>query len=83
MTVKKGVSDPGWLDPDDAPEWTDDMFDRAEVKIGDQVIRRGRPKGSGTKASVTLRIDRDIIDHFRAEGPGWQTRINEVLRRAL
>jgi uncharacterized protein (DUF4415 family) len=31
---------------------------------------------------VSLRIDRDVLDHFQAEGPGWQDRINDALRRA-
>ena len=30
----------GWTDPDDAPEWTDDMFDRAEFSIGENVVRQ-------------------------------------------
>jgi uncharacterized protein (DUF4415 family) len=46
------------------------------------VRRVGRPKGSGTKELVTLRIDRDVLDRFRADGPGWQTRLNDVLRAA-
>jgi uncharacterized protein (DUF4415 family) len=31
---------------------------------------------------VTLRIDQDVLEHFRATGPGWQDRINDVLRKA-
>lgn len=31
-----------WRDPDDSPEWTDEMFDRADVHQGDRLIRRGR-----------------------------------------
>jgi len=42
--------------------------------------RAGRPVGSGSKTQITLRIDTAIIDKFKATGPGWQTRINEVLR---
>jgi len=42
--------------------------------------RAGRPLGGGTKTQVTLRIDTDILEKFRASGTGWQTRINEVLR---
>jgi uncharacterized protein (DUF4415 family) len=41
--------------------------------------RRGRPPGSD-KESTTIRFDRDILDAFRAGGPGWQTRINAALR---
>lgn len=44
--------------------------------------RRGRPVGSD-KESTTIRLDRDILEAFRAEGPGWQTRINAALREWL
>jgi uncharacterized protein (DUF4415 family) len=37
------------------------------------------PQKSPTKAAVSLRLDRRIIDHFRATGAGWQTRLNDVL----
>ncbi len=43
-------------------------------------LRRGRPLGSGTKVQVTLRIDEDVVEKFKASGSGWQTRINEVLK---
>ncbi len=41
-----------------------------------------KPALPGTKEMVTLRIDRDVLEHFQAGGPGWQERINEALRRA-
>jgi uncharacterized protein (DUF4415 family) len=71
----------GWVDPDDAPELTDEWFDKADFMIGEKVIRRGRPPGS-SKNLVSLRLDKDVIDHFRATGRGWQTRMNEALRKA-
>ncbi|MCK8457222.1 MULTISPECIES: BrnA antitoxin family protein [Sphingomonas] len=45
---------------------------------------RGRPKGSVTsgKSLVSLRLDNDVLERFRASGPGWQSRINETLRAA-
>ena len=81
MSASKPSSESNWVDPDDAPEWTDEMFDRAELRIGDTVIRRGRPPGS-TKTQVSLRLDKDVIAAFRAQGPGWQSRMNEALRKA-
>lgn len=36
----------------------------------------------GIKEQVTLRIDQDVLEHFQAEGPGWQDRINAALRKA-
>ena len=81
MTASKHTTESNWVDPDDAPEWTQDMFDRAEIRIGDKVIRRGRPPGS-TKRLVSLRLDQAVLDAFRASGPGWQSRINQALRKA-
>ena len=47
---------------------------------------RGRgergPQKAPTKQQVTLRLDRDVVERFRATGEGWQRRINEALRRA-
>ena len=81
MTESNVVTESSWVDPDDAPELDDDWFDRAEIRIGEKVIRRGRPPGSA-KAQVSLRLDQDVIAAFRAQGPGWQSRMNEALRKA-
>ncbi|MDH4172242.1 MAG: BrnA antitoxin family protein [Betaproteobacteria bacterium] len=43
---------------------------------------RGRPRKEIPKAQVTLRLDAEVIEHFKAGGPGWQTRINAALKRA-
>jgi uncharacterized protein (DUF4415 family) len=45
--------------------------------------RRGRPKLASPKQQVTLRLDSDVLQHFRAGGAGWQTAINETLRKAI
>jgi uncharacterized protein (DUF4415 family) len=81
MSKNNAASKSVWIDPDDAPEWTDEMFDRADLMIGDTVIRRGRPAGE-TKTQVSLRIDNDVLAAFRAEGPGWQSRMNAALKKA-
>ncbi|MEM7462594.1 MAG: BrnA antitoxin family protein [Pseudomonadota bacterium] len=71
---------------DDNPEWTEADFKRA--KSGNEIFgelgipvppKRGRPPADVTKKQVTLRLDADIIEHFKSDGPGWQTRINEAL----
>jgi uncharacterized protein (DUF4415 family) len=36
----------------------------------------------GVKELVSLRIDQDVLEHFQADGPGWQDRINDALRKA-
>ena len=40
------------------------------------------PSLPGAKETVSLRIDRDVLDHFQEAGPGWQERINDALRAA-
>jgi uncharacterized protein (DUF4415 family)/uncharacterized DUF497 family protein len=71
-----------WVDPDDAPEWTAEQFERADVYHGNRLIRVGRPPSANPKQALKLRIDPDVVEYFRATGPGWQTRINDTLRRA-
>ena len=90
MTANRKDGESEWIDPDDAPEWTDEMFERAAIWHGDQPIRpaqgmrtRGRPKLENPKRQVTLRLDAEVLDGFRETGPGWQGRINEALKKAL
>lgn len=83
MSESKHDTESTWVDPDDAPELDDAWFQRAELRVGDTVIRPGRPKAGATKVSTTVRFDADIIDAFRADGPGWQTRMNHALRQWL
>ncbi|WP_298961553.1 BrnA antitoxin family protein [uncultured Methylobacterium sp.] len=44
---------------------------------------RGRPRADVTKVAVKLRLDPDIVESYRAGGPGWQTRMNDVLREGM
>ena len=69
-----------WVDPDDAPELTDEWFERADVHQNGRLISRGRPPLESPKQRVTLRLDEDVVAALRASGPGWQTRVNAVLR---
>ena len=88
--MKKRNTKTSWVDPDDAPELTDEFFERAQFAIGDKVIRPangtltkpGRPKSANAKKSVHLRLSPDVLAWFRKTGPGWQTRIDETLRKA-
>lgn len=41
------------------------------------------PQGAESKKQVTLRLDADLVDRFRASGAGWQTRLNATLRKAV
>jgi uncharacterized protein (DUF4415 family) len=74
-------------DPDN-PEWTAKDFNRSrwlkDVKpeFAEAAAQfRGRPRLERPKVQVTLRLDADVIDAFRSEGRGWQSRINDVLLR--
>lgn len=40
------------------------------------------PQRNPTKQQVTLRLDQDVLRHFRSKGPGWQSHINKSLRKA-
>jgi uncharacterized protein (DUF4415 family) len=72
-----------WTDPDDAPELGDEFFQQANQYDGERLVKRGRPAGTGMKSSTTVRFDTDIVEAFRAGGPGWQTRMNQALREWL
>ena len=52
--------------------------------LAELVRKRGQrgPQKTPTKQQVTLRLDKDVVERFRATGEGWQRRINEALRRA-
>lgn len=79
MNASKHATPAAWTDPDDAPELTDEFFQRADEYAGDKLVRRGRPAGSD-KTSTTVRFDNDVLDAFRATGPRWQTRLNAAVR---
>ena len=68
------INQAAWSDPDAHP-LTDAEWSQAQP-----LMRRGRPLGSGSKTQVTLRLDTDVLESFKATGAGWQTRINDALR---
>ncbi|MDB5652403.1 MAG: hypothetical protein JWQ94_16 [Tardiphaga sp.] len=79
---KASAARDSWVDPDEAPELTDEMLDRAEIRIDGRVVQAGRPPlGDQPKSSVTLRLDADVLASYRATGAGWQTRLNADLRK--
>jgi uncharacterized protein (DUF4415 family) len=91
MSENNDATKPNWVDPDDAPEWGDEVFERAEIRDGEKVLRqasgtltrRGRPRSPNPKRQVTLRLDSDVLDKLRGAGPGWQRRINDILRKSV
>ncbi len=73
-------------DPD-APEITAEDWARARpaIEVEPELVewsrrRRGKQKAP-TKRLVSIRLDEDIVAHFRSGGPGWQTRLNDRLRQ--
>lgn len=93
MTRKQRDSASAWIDPDDAPDLTEADMAQGTWRIGGRVVspaearkavaRRGRPAGSGTKESTTIRFDKDVLEAFKSGGPGWQSRMNAALREWL
>ncbi len=77
MLAKQPPGSPD-LDPDDAPELTVAMLDRAEVFDGDAFVRRGRgrPPLDAPKEKINVRLDAAVLRRLRSSGPGWQTRVN-------
>lgn len=82
--INRGIA----LDPD-APELQDEWFSRARpaAEVVPHIVEeyrrtRGKQK-KPVKERVSIRLDADVTEHFRAGGPGWQTRLNETLRRAV
>jgi len=73
-------------------EWTDEDFRRARPAsevlpelvgpeaASEMLKARGRPKAARPKVHVNIRLDADVLESFKATGPGWQTQINKVLR---
>ncbi len=87
------------IDDPDSPELTADMvrrmrplreFPELHRKIMDAVEQaraqkreRGRPKLEHPKLQVTLRLDEEVVNSFKEDGPGWQGRINETLKKTV
>jgi len=75
ITLKSRKTTSGKIVDRDNPPWTEEM-------LGPAVVRRGRgPQKAPTKVSTTLRIDADVLAFFRSLGPGYQTQMNDALRK--
>jgi uncharacterized protein (DUF4415 family) len=85
----RGYGKADWDEVSDSPEWTAEDFQNARPfaeAFPDLAtsIRRGRgPQKAPTKTLVSLRLSPDVIDRFKAGGPGWQSRIDAALRKAV
>jgi uncharacterized protein (DUF4415 family) len=56
-------------------------FKKVTTKPAD--LPQSKPAVPGVREQVTLRIDRAVLDHFQADGPGWQDRINDALKKLV
>lgn len=77
-TVVAAASDP------DALELTEGQLERMRPgsALFPELTRRRGPQKRPTKMSVTIRLDPDVVQRFKHDGPGWQVRINAALRKA-
>jgi uncharacterized protein (DUF4415 family) len=64
----------------DARTEAEKAFKTATTRPAD--LPAAKPAVPGAKETVSLRIDRDVLDFFQADGAGWQDRINAALRKA-
>lgn len=68
---------------EEIPELTDEQMNRADIYYGERRVRRGRPPSPSPKELVHIRLSQEVVEAFRADGPGWQTRINDTLVAAV
>jgi uncharacterized protein (DUF4415 family) len=80
MSAKKIATPTDWVDPDDAPEISEAFFEQADEYQGERLVRRGRPRIDSPKQQLTVRYDAEVVEAFRATGPGWQRRMNAALK---
>ena len=67
-------------EPQDARARAEAAFKAATTKPAEPMPKA--PSVPGAKETVSIRIDRDVLDFFQADGPGWQDRISAALRKA-
>ena len=68
---------------DEAPDLADRHLTEGVLEVAGVPTRRGRPFKEDRKLLTSLRLDPDVLAHFKAGGQGWQGRINAFLRKAL
>lgn len=66
----------------DAPEITVEWIAEADLRRGNRLVRRGRPRLENPRQLLSLRLPPEVIAAWKSSGPGWQTRMVEVLRKA-
>ena len=71
---------------EELPEVTEEALERAQYRVGGRLkvhpARRG-PQKTPRKIPLSLRLSPEVVKHFRSKGPGWQTRIDEALKKIV
>lgn len=95
MSGKSHNTPTEWVDPDDAPEWTAETFQRATPMIGGRevtieefrrAVKNTAPPSTANakpKVVVTIEYDDHVVASFHTTGEGWQQRLNHELREWL
>ena len=81
MSAKRKSSVRTSHNADEVPELNRDWIEGADYFEGTRLVRRGRPKLEKPKRLLSLRLPPDVIANWKASGPGWQTRMAELLER--
>lgn len=86
----RGYTRADWDEVGDNPELTEAEI--AELRpfrevfpdLAEAIDRKlGRPRAESPKKAISIRLDQEVIDRFKATGDGWQSRMNEALRKAV
>jgi uncharacterized protein (DUF4415 family) len=67
----------------DPPEIMDAWIAGADLYDGKKLVKRGRPKLANPRQLLSLRLRPEIIARWKESGPGWQTRMAEVLKKSM
>ncbi|MFN3319476.1 MAG: BrnA antitoxin family protein [Allorhizobium sp.] len=86
----RGYTQADWDEVEDNPELTEEElkemrpFREVFPELAASIDRKlGRPKSETPKKAISLRLDAEVIERFKAGGEGWQSRMNEALRKAV
>lgn len=82
MSAKRKSSVGTSPETDEVPELDRNWIEGADYYVGKKLVRRGRPKLEKPRRLLSLRLPPDVIVSWKASGPGWQTRMADVLERA-
>lgn len=85
----RGYTKKDWDAVSDSPDITREMmrkarsFEDAFPDLAAGAKRQRGPQKAPTKVAVSIRLSRDVVEHFKAGGPGWQARIDEALQKIV